>query len=240
MTRTPGASQASRRDGARAVHTLVVATTNRGKLAELRALLEGLPVRLLAMDEVLRPPPVVVEDGASFAENATKKARAIAAATMSLTLADDSGLEVDILGGKPGVHSARFARERATDAENNAALVAALEAAGDPMGVSEGGAYTARFRCALALVDPYDSVDDAAIEEGVCEGSVCTSARGSFGFGYDPLFLVAGKDKTMAELSEVEKNALSHRSRACLAMRPVIERVLAERERTIRGIEKAP
>jgi XTP/dITP diphosphohydrolase len=222
------------------IHTLVVATTNRGKLTELRALLSGLPLRLLAMDEVLRPPPVIVEDGATFADNAAKKARSVAAATMSLTLADDSGLEVDILGGHPGVRSARFAHERATDAENNAALVAALQAAGDPTGVSESGAYTARFRCVLALVDPYAAGDDVALCEGVCEGSVCTSARGSFGFGYDPLFLVAGKDKTMAELDETEKNTLSHRARACQAIRPVIERVLRERERAMSLIDGSP
>ena len=137
------------------IHTLVLASGNRSKLVELRALLEGLPVRLVSMDEVLRPPPVIVEDGATFAENAAKKARAVAQASLCLTLADDSGLEVDALDGRPGVRSARFAHERATDAENNAALVAALQATGDPSGVATADAFTARFRCVLALVDPY-------------------------------------------------------------------------------------
>src|ERR1700728_403657 len=113
--------------------TLVVATTNRGKLEELRALLAGLPIAVRSIGEVMREPPAVVEDGATFAENAAKKATEIARATMMLTLADDSGLEVDALDGRPGVRSARFAHERATDAENNAALLAALAGLGDPL-----------------------------------------------------------------------------------------------------------
>jgi XTP/dITP diphosphohydrolase len=220
------------------IHTLVVATKNRGKLVELRALLEGLPVKIVAMDDVLRPPLVVVEDGTTFAENAAKKARAVAAATLSLSLADDSGLEVDALSGRPGVCSARFAHERATDAENNAALVAALQAvAGTP--ATDG--FTARFRCVLALVDPYSmqGEGETAFAEGVCEGAITLSARGSFGFGYDPLFLVAGHGKTMAELSEVEKNAVSHRAGACLALRPVLARMLVQREETIRRVGQA-
>jgi XTP/dITP diphosphohydrolase len=211
-------------------HTLVIATSNHSKLAELRVLLAGLPVNLVAIDEVLRPAPVIVEDGTTFADNATKKARAVAAAAMSLTLADDSGLEVDILSGQPGVRSARFAHERATDAENNAALVTALLGAGDPTDVPEAGAFTARFRCVLALVDPYAPGDEVALAEGVCEGTITTTARGSFGFGYDPLFLVGGSDKTMAELTESEKNSVSHRGRACVAMRPIIERFIRDRE----------
>lgn len=221
------------------IHSLVVASGNRSKVAELRALLDGLPLRVLTMDEVLRPPPVVVEDGETFAENASKKARAVAAASLCLTLADDSGLEVDALGGRPGVRSARFAHERATDAENNAALVTALGATGDPAGTPGADAYAARFRCVLAVVDPYSPSGDVALAEGVCDGAVTLSARGSFGFGYDPLFVVLGRDKTMAELSEDEKNAVSHRARACLALRPILGRILAEREETIRRVEQA-
>jgi XTP/dITP diphosphohydrolase len=221
------------------VHTLVLATTNRSKLAELRVLLAGLPVNLVGIEEVLRVVPVIVEDGATFAENATKKARAVANASMSLTLADDSGLEVDILGGQPGVRSARYAHERATDAENNAALIAALAAAGDPADVRDIGAFTARFRCVLALVDPYAPSEEVALAEGVCEGTVTTSARGSFGFGYDPLFLVGGSDKTMAELSESEKNIVSHRGRACSSMRPTIERFIHARNVAISRINDA-
>jgi XTP/dITP diphosphohydrolase len=214
--------------------TLIVATGNRGKLAELRALLADLPVRVLGVAEALSEPPRVVEDGATFADNAVKKARAVARATMSLTLADDSGLEVDALAGRPGVRSARFAHERATDAENNAALLAALAGLADPStGVSErteaGGGFRARFRCVLALVDPFTGGGQPRTVEGVCEGAVIRAPRGSAGFGYDPLFVVAGTDKTMAELGEPEKNRLSHRARAFAALRPILAAVLDER-----------
>jgi XTP/dITP diphosphohydrolase len=212
--------------------TLVVATGNRGKLEELRALLADFPVRLLGVSEVMRDVPRVVEDGATFAENAIKKASTVARATMMMTLADDSGLEVDVLDGRPGVRSARFAHERATDAENNAALLAALGALTDPVtGVAaagEGG-FRARFRCVLALVDPFTGGGEARTVEGVCEGTVTRAARGSGGFGYDPLFVVDGTDRTMAELGEAEKNRLSHRGRAFLALRPLLEDILRER-----------
>jgi XTP/dITP diphosphohydrolase len=210
----------------RRAETLVVATTNRGKLEELRALLEGLPVEVRSAAEVMREPPHVVEDGATFEENAVKKARAVAHATMMLTLADDSGLEVDALGGRPGVRSARFAHERATDAENNAALLTALASLGDP---AEPAGFRARFRCVLALVDPFTGGGEPRTVEGVCEGTITRTPRGSGGFGYDPLFVVGGADKTMAELSEEEKNRVSHRARAFASLRPLLERVLAER-----------
>ena len=206
--------------------TLVVATGNRGKLEELRALLSGLPVEVRSVAEMLKEPPVVVEDGATFSENATKKARTVAHATMMLTLADDSGLEVDALGGRPGVRSARFAHERATDAENNAALLAALDALGDP---PSAPGFRARFRCVLALVDPYTNGGEPRMVEGTCEGTITRAPRGSGGFGYDPLFVVDGTEKTMAELREDEKNRISHRARAFAALRPLLERVLSER-----------
>jgi XTP/dITP diphosphohydrolase len=220
--------------------TLVVATGNRGKLLELRALLVGLPLEVRAVAEVMREPPVVVERGATFAENATAKAVAIARATMALTLADDSGLEVDALHGRPGVRSARFAHVRATDAENNAALLAALEALGEPGGdvtrdVTDRR-FAARFRCVLALVDPFTGGGEPRLVEGSCEGAITRTPRGSGGFGYDPLFVVAGTGKTMAELAPTEKNALSHRARAFAALRPVLERVLAERDRQAKRI----
>src|ERR1019366_4104095 len=151
----------------------------------------------------------IVENGKTFAENAILKARAVAQATMMLTLADDSGLEVDALDGRPGVRSARFAHERATDAENNAALLAALEATGD--GAHEADRLKARFRCAIALVDPYSREGEPVVVEGTCEGIITRAPPGSGGFGYDPLFVVAGVDKTMAELTEAEKNTMSHR-----------------------------
>jgi len=208
--------------------TLVVATSNRGKLEELRALVAGLAIEVRPASDLLGEAPNIVEDGATFADNAVKKARAVARATMTLTLADDSGLEVDALDGRPGVRSARFAHDRATDAENNAALLAALDAFGDPADVP-GADLSARFRCALALVDPFTGGGEPRAVEGVCEGAITRTPRGSGGFGYDPLFVVAGTDRTMAELDADDKNRVSHRARAFAALRPILERVLEER-----------
>jgi XTP/dITP diphosphohydrolase len=213
---------------------LVVATTNAGKLEELRAMLSGLALEVRSVAEVLSDPPVVVEDGASFADNALKKARAVAQATLMLSLADDSGLEVELLGGRPGVRSARFAHDRASDAENNAALLAALDAAhtssGDPAAVGFGAdELRARFRCVLALVDPFTGNGEPTLVEGVCEGAITRAPRGSGGFGYDPLFVVAGTGKTLAELDPETKNRLSHRGAAFAALLPVLERALRAR-----------
>jgi XTP/dITP diphosphohydrolase len=208
----------------------VLASTNRGKLEELRALLSGADVRIVPFAEMARRPLQIVEDGRTFAENAVKKARIVAEATLMLTVADDSGLEVDALDGRPGVRSARFANERATDAENNAALLAAIDGLGDPMVGATSESYPARFRCALALIDPYSNDGEPMLVEGKCEGTIIRSGRGAGGFGYDPLFVVDGMDKTMAELSEAEKNAVSHRARACRDLRGILEKVLAARE----------
>jgi XTP/dITP diphosphohydrolase len=223
---------------------LVVATGNRGKLEELRALLAGLfpphalsspeyrSVEVVAVADALRNPPAIVEDGATFAENAIKKASAVARATLMLTVADDSGLEVDVLDGRPGVRSARFAHARATDSENNAALLGALDAVGDPApagGPRHNEGFRARFRCVLALVDPFTHGGEPRVVDGTCEGTITRTARGSGGFGYDPLFVVAGTDKTMAELAEGEKNRISHRARAFAALRPLLEQALDER-----------
>jgi len=205
-------------------HALVVATQNLGKLAELRAMLASLPVDVLSADDVLTRKVTVVEDGETFAENATKKAVTIARATMMLTLADDSGLEVDALGGAPGVRSARYAHPRATDGENNAALLSSLAALSDEQAV-----FRARFRCVLALVDPLVSFEPHLVE-GACEGRILVSPRGSGGFGYDPLFLVEGHEKTMAELDDAAKNEVSHRGRAFQALRLVLEKALLARD----------
>jgi XTP/dITP diphosphohydrolase len=217
-------------------HSLVVATSNRGKLEELRLLLAGLPMRVHSMEEACAKRPTLVEDGATFAENAAKKARIVAGLSMMLTLADDSGLEVDALGGIPGVRSARFAHARATDAENNAALLAALATLPDAVVARP---LTARFRCVLALIDPYSGDPEPILVEGRCEGAITRTPRGSGGFGYDPLFVVEGMDKTMAELTEAEKAATSHRARAFAALRPVIERVIAQREEVIARVSRA-
>jgi XTP/dITP diphosphohydrolase len=214
--------------------SVVIATHNPGKVAELRSLLADLSVELLTISEVspsFLPP---VEDGATFEDNALIKARAAAAATQMVSIADDSGLEVDALLGKPGVRSARFAHEAATDAENNAALLTQLSDV-------EGGLRTARFRCVMAMVDPFAEDAKPVVVEGRCEGVIATSAKGESGFGYDPLFVVAGVGRTYAELTHEEKNTLSHRGKAARSLIPQLValfearmaeagRVLAERE----------
>lgn len=215
---------------------LIVATSNRGKLEELRALLSGLPVEVTGVTELLRQPPQVVEDGSTFAENAVKKARAVVDATLTMALSDDSGLEVDALGGRPGVRSARFAHARATDAENNATLLAELEGLGDPtVAFASAEGFRARFRCVLALIDPFTFGGQPRIVEGTCEGTITPTPRGSGGFGYDPLFVVAGTGRTMAELDAHEKNRVSHRARALAALRPLLEETLAERALQVRS-----
>src|SRR6185369_201407 len=202
--------------------TNVLATSNHGKLLELRALLADLPVQLRSAAEVLGEQPNIVEDGATFEDNALIKARAIANATRTLALADDSGLEVDALGGRPGVRSARFAHERATDAENNAALLRELAEVDE-------GARSARFRCVLALVNPWQA-SEVHFAAGSCEGSIARAPRGSGGFGYDPLFIVDGQDgKAMAELNEIEKNQVSHRGRAVRNLRAILLKLVNAR-----------
>jgi XTP/dITP diphosphohydrolase len=202
--------------------TIVLATSNHGKIQELRALLADLPVQFLSVSEVLGEQPSIVEDGATFEANALIKARAVARSTRTLALADDSGLEVDALGGRPGVRSARFAHERATDAENNAALLREMENI-------EEGARGARFRCVLALINPWQE-SEIHVAEGSCEGSIARAPRGNGGFGYDPLFIVTGQDgKAMAELSEDDKNKVSHRARAVSALRSILLKLVNER-----------
>ena len=208
--------------------TVIVATTNRGKLAELRALLSSVAIDLVSVQELGRKIDVL-EDGETFEQNAMKKARIVAAAVTMPTLADDSGLEVDALDGRPGVRSARFAGERASDAENNVKLLAELEAATgrfDPRMsmVDYERARRARFRCALVLLDPVDPARPLQAM-GSCEGYIARAPSGAGGFGYDPIFVVreAG-GRTMAEVAEAEKNQLSHRARAVAALLPKLER----------------
>jgi XTP/dITP diphosphohydrolase len=199
---------------------LVLATTNRGKIAELRELLANHAIEVLSIADVMREPFVVIEDGLTFRENAIKKAVAAATLTGMLALADDSGLEVDALGGAPGVRSARFASEHATGEENNAALIAALRSKSDKK-------FSARFRCALALVDPSSADASPIVVEEKMEGHVILDPRGDNGFGYDPLFIPAGFDRTFAELSSAEKNQLSHRGRALAQIEPKIAAIIA-------------
>ncbi len=200
--------------------TIVLASSNEGKLTELRALLAGLPVQLVSLQDVLGELPVLPEDGDTFEANAVQKARAACELSGLPALADDSGLEVTGLGGRPGVRSARFSHERATDAENNAALLRELDEV-------DGSGRGARFRCVLALVTP--GREQARFAEGSVNGVIARDSRGSGGFGYDPLFVVDGfEGRAMAELSDEEKNRISHRARATSAMKPLILALLAE------------
>jgi XTP/dITP diphosphohydrolase len=189
---------------------LVFATRNRGKLVELRELLPDIEVRSLDDIEV----PEVIEDADTFAGNAAKKAREVSAATGLPALADDSGLEVDALGGAPGVYSARYAGEGHNDAANNAKLLAAL--AGVP-----AAKRTARFRAVLALADVGGALGTEVITaDGTCEGTILTAPRGTGGFGYDPLFFAPELGMTFAEAGVGPKSDLSHRARAMKAIKP--------------------
>jgi XTP/dITP diphosphohydrolase len=192
---------------------LVVATANPGKLREFRSLLAGLPFNLTSLGELGLPSPE--ENGSSFLANATLKARHAAALSGSAALADDSGLEVDALGGAPGVLSARYAGPGADDAANNAKLVAAL--AGLPP-----DRRRARYRCALVFVESADAPALAA--DGVWEGFIVDAPRGAGGFGYDPHFWLSELQKTVAELDPEEKNRRSHRGAATRALLKMLER----------------
>jgi XTP/dITP diphosphohydrolase len=187
---------------------VVLATRNRHKLHEIAALVAeaDLPFELVAIDDVA-PGVALIEDEATFEANALAKARQAAAATGMPVLADDSGIEVDALSGAPGVRSARFAGDPCDDARNNLKLLEELRGVSAEM-------RTARYRCAAAFVDGKREL----AREGACEGRVLETPRGSGGFGYDPLFLVEGLGRTMAELSAVEKNQISHRAAAFRAL----------------------
>jgi XTP/dITP diphosphohydrolase len=201
------------------VTKLLIATNNPGKQREYEDLLAALalPVELtfpaeegLSLD--------VVESGATFEENARIKAVAYAQASGLLTLADDSGLQVDALGGAPGVHSARYAGPGASDVERYRKLLAELE------GVPRDR-RSARFCCVVAIAQPGGRVDTRT---GVCEGKIGLAPRGEHGFGYDPVFIVASSGaRTMAELEPEEKNRISHRARALWAARPLLMEHLA-------------
>ncbi len=196
---------------------LLVATNNPGKVRELKELLAELPVEItFPAREGLDLE--VHETGGTFEENARLKALAYAQAGGLLTLADDSGLEVDALDGAPGVYSARYAGSGATDADRYRKLLAA-------MADIPPGQRTARFRCVVALAQPDGAVYTAT---GVCEGEIGFAPRGTHGFGYDPIFLVQGfGGQTMAELAPEVKNRISHRARAVLALRPVLEQLIS-------------
>jgi XTP/dITP diphosphohydrolase len=194
---------------------LILASGNAKKRAEILAILDGLEVEVVPMTDLGLEGPE--EDGATFEENALKKARTVAAAAGEPAIADDSGLEVDALGGAPGIRSARYAGPGASDRDNNAALLRALD--GVP-----AARRTARFVCAAALVTP---AGEEHVERGTMAGRILDSPRGRGGFGYDPYFVPEGEQRTSAELEPAEKEAISHRGAALRALRPHIEALLA-------------
>jgi len=182
---------------------LLLATNNKGKAREYRSLLSGVPFELVTPDEV-GINTEVEEVGKSFEENARLKAATLAAESQLLSLADDSGLEVDALGGEPGTLSARYAGEGASDEDRVSYLLTKLE------GVPEEK-RTARFRCVIAIATPEGDVE---LCSGECEGVIAFEPRGDKGFGYDPIFYLPELKKTMAELPPEEKNRISHRGKA--------------------------
>lgn len=199
---------------------LLVGTNNPGKVREYEELLIDLPVTLEITFPVREGLTLEVEEsGETFEENARIKALAYSQASGLIALADDSGLEVDALGGAPGVHSARYAGPAATDADRYRKLL-------DALADSPEGQRRARFRCVVAIALPDGTVHTA---EGTCEGEIGFAPRGEHGFGYDPVFIVEGyAGHTMAELAPEVKNEISHRGRAVAAIKSVLQRVLLE------------
>lgn len=198
---------------------IILATRNPGKLREIRALLSSLPFPIHGLDEIaglpgrpglpdIPPIPEIEETGETLEENALIKARTVFSLTGLVTLSDDSGLEVDFLGGAPGVRSARFAGEDATYDDNNRKLLSLLARARGP------GARSARFRCVAACVGP----GFEKVTQGSCPGRIADEPGGGGGFGYDPVFIPDGYDATFASLPLAEKNRISHRRAAFAVM----------------------
>jgi XTP/dITP diphosphohydrolase len=198
---------------------VLIATHNEGKKREYAELLADTGAELVSLADV-GIEQSIPEEGETYAENAVLKARGYAALSGMLTLADDSGIEVDALGGGPGVHTARYAGEGASDADRNALLLRSVA------GVPEE-ARTARFRCVIALAWPSGRTE---VVEGVVEGRIAPEPRGEHGFGYDPIFYVPAYGRTMAELPEEVKNRISHRARAAAAAAQVLAGAAAANE----------
>jgi len=192
---------------------LVLATRNSGKTREIRALLEDFPVEIKDLNDFGKIPEIE-EDGLTFDDNAFKKASFTARMLGVAALADDSGLEVEALGGAPGVRSARYAGPQATDEENNAKLLK------DMQGVSN---RAAAFTCVISIAVP---AGVALTYEGRCEGLITESPVGDNGFGYDPVFFYPPLKKTFAQLSTAEKNRVSHRAKALTQVREEFDKVL--------------
>ena len=194
---------------------IVLATRNQKKLSELKALLADMPVEVLSLRDFPEAPEVE-ETGHTFTENAELKARAAALATGRIALADDSGLEVDALGGDPGVRSNRFAGPDAIDRDKCMLVLDLMKGVPD-------GKRSARFRAAVAVASPGGRV---SVVEGTCEGIIAREPKGEGGFGYDPIFYLPDMGRTMAELAPDEKNLISHRAKALHAAKTIVRRLI--------------
>ena len=199
------------------INKLILATRNPGKVREIRALLGDLALEIIDLGSFLELPEVI-EDGQTLEQNSIKKARTIFQATKLPALADDSGLEVQALGMRPGVFSARYAGDHASFADNNRKLMDELKGIPEQL-------RSARFRCVAAFVA--EGVEH--LTEGICEGLVASQLRGVYGFGYDPLFIPNGFQQSFAELPPEVKNKISHRAKAFQAM----QRFLLDRFRQV-------
>jgi XTP/dITP diphosphohydrolase len=188
---------------------LAIASRNPGKIREIRRICFDWEVRWMTADDGPAAWPDVEETGTTYLENATLKARAVAEGLKVPALADDSGIEVDALGGAPGVHSARYAGSHPSDEENLRMLIRALA------GIPAGG-RTGRYRCVAVAAWPDGRLEWA---EGACEGTLVRTPRGTRGFGYDPIFVPEGWDQTMAEMTSEDKDRISHRGRALRQLR---------------------
>jgi len=195
-----------------------VATTNPGKFAEVQAFLAKLPLQITSLKNLTNPPEVV-ENGRTFEENALKKARTLAEYSGLLTLADDSGLEVDALGGEPGIYSARYAGADGDDERNNQKLLGELTGVGEEQ-------RTARFVCALALCAPQSQGMKEWVVRQTCEGRIAFAPSGSHGFGYDPLFFYPPFGKTLGEIERDVKATVSHRGKALMKLAEVLATLL--------------
>jgi XTP/dITP diphosphohydrolase len=196
------------------LYNLLIATNNKGKVSEIKDLLKGTGLTLLTPSD-LGLALEVPEDGQTYAENASKKAMAFSRVSGLTALADDSGLEVDDLGGQPGLHSHRFCPiPNATDADRRKYLLERLQDSPRP--------WVARFRATMAVVSPSGEVQLAS---GQCEGEIIPEERGTNGFGYDPIFFIPDLGRTMAELEMDEKNRLSHRARAVQNTIPILRKI---------------
>jgi len=197
---------------------IILATQNKGKIRELQELLVDEEIEVLSLQDI-KDWEDVEENGKTFADNASLKAKAAVKKTGLIALADDSGLEVDALDGAPGVYSARFAGEPKDDERNNNKLLQLLETVPDDQ-------RQARFRCALVVATPKG---EEFLTEGTVEGQILTQRRGTDGFGYDPLFFVPEYARTMAELTLAEKNKLSHRAQAVRKAIPILQALKIKR-----------